>query len=126
MNGGEALVRTLVNHGVDTAFCVPGESYLAVLEALRRHSNAIRLVTNRHESGVAYAANGYAKIASKPGVAFVSRGPGATNAAIGIHTADQDSVPVVLFIGQVPKHEIGREAFQESTIRPSMAPSRRR
>ena len=113
MNGGEALVRTLVNHGVHTAFCVPGESYLAVLEALRRHSNAIRLITNRHESGATYAANGYAKIASKPGIAFVSRGPGATNAAIGIHTADQDSVPVVLFIGQVPTHEIGREAFQE-------------
>ncbi len=113
MNGGEALVATLLKHGVTTAFCVPGESYLAVLEALRRHGNAIRLVTHRHESGATFAANGYAKIQARPGVVLVSRGPGATNAAIGIHTAAQDSVPVVLFIGQVPTGEIGREAFQE-------------
>ena len=113
MNGGEALVATLLEHGVTTAFCVPGESYLAVLEALRRHGNAIHLVTHRHESGAAFAANGYAKISSRPGLVFVSRGPGAANAAIGIHTAAQDSVPVVLFIGQVPTREIGREAFQE-------------
>ncbi len=113
MTGGEALVRTLIAHGVDTAFCVPGESYLAVLESLRLHADTIRLVTSRHESGAAFAANGYAKISSKPGVALVSRGPGAANAAIGIHTADQDSVPVVLLVGQVPTAEAGREAFQE-------------
>ncbi len=113
MNGGEALVATLLEHGVTTAFCVPGESYLAVLEALRRHGNAIRLMTHRHESGAAFAANGYAKISARPGIVLVSRGPGATNAAIGIHTAAQDSVPLILFIGQVPTHEIGREAFQE-------------
>ncbi len=113
MNGGEALVATLLEHGVTAAFCVPGESYLAVLEALRRHGNTIRLITHRHESGAAFAANGYAKISAHPGIVLVSRGPGATNAAIGVHTAAQDSVPVVLFIGQVPTHEIGREAFQE-------------
>ena len=113
MNGGEALVATLLEHDVTTAFCVPGESYLAVLEALRRHGNAIRLVTHRHESGAAFAANGYAKISRRPGIALVSRGPGAANAAIGIHTAAQDSVPVVLLVGQVPTHEIGHEAFQE-------------
>ena len=113
MNGGEALVATLLEHGVTTAFCVPGESYLAVLEALRRHGNAIRLMTHRHESGAAFAANGYAKISARPGIVLVSRGPGATNAAIGIHTAAQDSVPLILFIGQVPTHEIGRESFQE-------------
>ncbi len=113
MNGGEALVETLAAQGVDTVFCVPGESYLAVLEALRRRSNAIRLVTNRHESGATFAANAYGKIARKPGIAFVSRGPGATNASIGLHTADQDSVPMVLFIGQLPRRELGREGFQE-------------
>jgi acetolactate synthase-1/2/3 large subunit len=113
MNAGEALVRTLDSHGVDTVFCVPGESYLAVLESLRGHANSIRLITNRHESGAAFAANGYAKISRKPGIAFVSRGPGATNASIGVHTADQDSVPLVLFIGQIPLSEMGREAFQE-------------
>ena len=113
MNGGEALVATLLEHGVTTAFCVPGESYLAVLEALRHHGNAIRLVTHRHESGAALAANGYAKISGRPGIVMVSRGPGATNAAIGVHTATQDSVPVVLLVGQVPSHEIGHEAFQE-------------
>ncbi|MBT5435346.1 MAG: hypothetical protein HOK83_16985, partial [Rhodospirillaceae bacterium] len=113
MNGGEALVETLASHGVDTVFCVPGESYLAVLEGLRRNDNSMRLVTNRHESGAAFAANGYAKISRKPGIAFVSRGPGATNASIGVHTADQDSIPLVLFIGQIPLIEMGREAFQE-------------
>jgi acetolactate synthase-1/2/3 large subunit len=113
MNAGESLVRTLASHGVDTVFCVPGESYLAVLDGLRRHANSIRLVTNRHESGATFAANGYAKISRKPGIAFVSRGPGATNASIGVHTADQDSVPLVLFIGQIPLSEMGREAFQE-------------
>jgi len=113
VNGGEALVETLASHGVDTVFCVPGESYLAALDGLRRHANTIRLVTNRHESGATFAANGYAKIGRRPGVAFVSRGPGATNASIGVHTADQDSIPLVLFIGQIPREEMGREAFQE-------------
>jgi len=113
MNGGAALVATLVAHGVDTAFCVPGESYLAVLEALRQNANRIRLVTNRHESGAAYAACVYGRIARRPGVAFVTRGPGATNASIGVHCAMQDSLPMVLFIGQVPRRELGRESFQE-------------
>lgn len=117
MNGGEALVRTLLRHGVRTAFCVPGESYLAVLDALARRADDIRLITNRHESGAAFAANGYAKIARRPGIAFVSRGPGAANAAIGVHTAAQDSIPLVLFVGQVPRAEQGREAFQEIDCR---------
>ncbi len=113
MNGGEALVRTLASHGVNTVFCVPGESYLAVLDSLRRHADRIRLVANRHEAGATFAANGFAKISRRPGVAFVSRGPGAANASIGVHTADQDSIPLVLFIGQVPRGDLGREAFQE-------------
>jgi len=113
MNGGEALVATLISHGVDTVFCVPGESYLAVLEGLRKNANAIQVVVNRHESGASFAANAYAKIGRRPGCAFVSRGPGATNASIGIHTADQDSIPLVLFIGQVPRNEFDRESFQK-------------
>jgi acetolactate synthase I/II/III large subunit len=113
MNGGDALVATLISHGVDTVFCVPGESYLAVLEGMRKNANAIRLVVNRHESGASFAANAYAKIGRRPGCAFVSRGPGATNASIGVHTADQDSIPLVLFIGQVPRAEFDRESFQK-------------
>ncbi|MFQ5984957.1 MAG: thiamine pyrophosphate-dependent enzyme [Alphaproteobacteria bacterium] len=117
MNGAEALVATLVDHGVDTAFCVPGESYLAVLEALRGARNRLRLVTNRHEAGAAFAAEAYAKLSGKPGIVFVTRGPGATNAAIGMHTAAQDSTPLVLFIGQVPTVQTGWEAFQEIDYR---------
>ena len=111
--GGEALVETLIAHGVDTAFCLPGESYLGVIESLRDHQNEIRLVVNRHESGASFAACAHARMTNKPGIAFVSRGPGASNAAIGVHTARQDSTPMVLFIGQVPTHQLGREAFQE-------------
>ncbi|MSP82565.1 MAG: thiamine pyrophosphate-binding protein [Alphaproteobacteria bacterium] len=117
MNGGEALVATLLAHGVDTAFCVPGESYLAVLEALRVNANRIRLITNRHESGASYGAAVYARIARRPGIAMVTRGPGATNASIGVHCAKQDSLPLVLFVGHVPSHEKGRESFQEIDYR---------
>ena len=113
MNGGDALVATLLAHGIETAFCVPGESYLAVLEALRRERDRIRLITNRHEGGASFAAEGYGKLTRTPGVVFVTRGPGATNAAIGVHTAAQDSTPLVLFIGQVPTAQKGLEAFQE-------------
>ena len=113
MNGGDALVATLLAHGCDTGFCVPGESYLAILAALKRERARFRLITNRHEAGVTFAAEAYAKLTRKPGIAFVTRGPGATNAAIGLHTADQDSSPLVLFIGQVPSAHLGLEAFQE-------------
>ena len=111
--GGDALVATLLDHGVDTAFGVPGESYLAVLEALREAQDRLRFVITRHESGATFAACAYARLARKPGIAFVTRGPGATNASIGIHTARQDSVPLVVFIGQVPSDQRGRESFQE-------------
>ena len=117
MNGGDALVATLLAHGVDTAFCVPGESYLAVLEALRRERGRLRLITNRHEAGAAFAADAYGKLTGTPGIVFVTRGPGATNAAIGVHTAAQDSTPMVLFVGQVPTREKGLEAFQEIDYR---------
>jgi len=113
MNGGETLVAALLAHDVEMSFCVPGESYLTVLEALRQARGRIRLVLNRHESGATLAAEAYAKATGKPGIAFVTRGPGATNASIGLHTAKQDSTPLVLFIGHVPTEEMGREAFQE-------------
>jgi len=113
MNGGEALVATLLSHGASTGFCVPGESYLTVLEALRVARDRFRLVLCRHESTTTFAADAYAKATGKPGIAFVTRGPGATNASIGLHTAKQDSSPIVLFIGHVPTREMGRESFQE-------------
>ena len=113
MRGGEAVVETLIAYGVDTAFSVPGESYLPILDAIKRSRNAIRLITPRHEQGVTFAAEAYGKLTGRPAAGFVSRGPGATNASIGVHTAAQDSTPMVLFIGQVPTTTRGREAFQE-------------
>ena len=113
MNGGEALVETLVALGVDTGFTVPGESFLNVLEALRVRRDAFRLVSTRHESGAAFAAEAFGKLSGRPAAVFVSRGPGATNAAIGIHTARQSSTPLLLFVGHVRTRSKGREAFQE-------------
>ncbi len=112
MSAAQALVATLRGHGVDRVFCVPGESYLPVLDALGDET-AIDLITCRHESGAGYMAVADAKLTGKPGICFVSRGPGATNASIAVHTAEQDAVPLLLFIGQVPRRDIGRGAFQE-------------
>jgi acetolactate synthase I/II/III large subunit len=109
--GARILVDQLVAHGVDTAFCVPGESYIAVLDALR--DAPIRLVVARHEAGAANMAEAYGKLTGRPGVCFVTRAPGATHAATGVYTAFQDSTPLVLFVGQVPRAHRGREAFQE-------------
>ncbi|TFW00535.1 thiamine pyrophosphate-binding protein [Oxalobacteraceae bacterium OM1] len=114
-NGGQILVDALRVHGVDTAFGVPGESYLAVLDAL--HDAPIRFIVNRQEGGAAFMAEAYAKLTGKPGICFVTRGPGATNAAIGVHTAQQDSTPLILFIGQVGNDFVEREAFQEIDYR---------
>jgi|KBSSwiStaDraftv2_1062776.scaffolds.fasta_scaffold14193_3 acetolactate synthase-1/2/3 large subunit len=108
----DLLVDCLAAHGVDRVFCVPGESYLAALDALH-DSNAIETIVCRHESGAGFMAVGDAKLTGRPGVAFVSRGPGATNASIAVHVAEQDAVPLVLFVGQVPRAEIGRRSFQE-------------
>jgi acetolactate synthase-1/2/3 large subunit len=113
--GGRLLVDQLVIHGVDTAFCVPGESYLAVLDAL--HDSSIRLVTCRHEAGAANMADAYGKLTGRPGVCMVTRGPGATQASVGVHTAFQDSTPLVLLVGQVASDQIEREAFQELDYR---------
>ena len=108
----DLLVDCLVAHDVDRVFCVPGESYLAVLDALHER-NAVATFVARHEGGAGFMAVADAKITGRPGVAFVSRGPGATNASIAVHVADQDAAPLVLFVGQVPRAEIGRRSFQE-------------
>jgi len=114
-SGGQILVDALQVHGVDTAFGVPGESYLDVLDAL--HDSQIRFVINRQEGGAAFMAEAYGKLTGKPGICFVTRGPGATNASIGVHTAFQDSTPMILFIGQVGTDFMDREAFQEIDYR---------
>src|SRR5262245_15888832 len=108
----DLLVDCLAAHGVDRVYCVPGESYLAALDALH-DSNAIQTIVCRHESGAGFMAVGDAKVTAKPGIALVSRGPGATNASIAVHVAEQDAVPLILFVGQVPREEIGRRSFQE-------------
>jgi len=114
--GARLLVDQLLIQGVNHIFCVPGESYLGVIDALH-DARAIKLVVNRHESGSTFMAEAYAKLTGQPGVAFVTRGPGATNGSIGIHTAFQDSTPMVVFIGQVGSDFVEREAFQEVDYR---------
>jgi acetolactate synthase-1/2/3 large subunit len=115
--GGRILVDQLRVHGADLAFCVPGESYLAVLDALYDARDAIRLIVARQDGGAAYMAEAYGKLTGRPGICFVTRGPGATNAAIAVHTAQQDSTPMILFIGQVGSDFVEREAFQEIDYR---------
>jgi acetolactate synthase-1/2/3 large subunit len=109
--GGEILVDQLELNGADLAFCLPGESFLPVLDAL--HDSPIRLVSCRHEQGAANAAEAYGKLTGRPGICLVTRGPGATQAAVGVHTARQDSTPMLLLVGQVPRAFRGREAWQE-------------
>lgn len=111
--GGVLLVEALLAQGADTAFCVPGESYLPVLDALYDVRDRIRLITCRQEGGAAFMAEAHGKLTGRPGICFVTRGPGASNAAIGVHTAKQDSTPMILFIGQVGRAHRDREAFQE-------------
>lgn len=112
-SGGRILVDQLLIHGVDTAFCVPGESYLAATDAMYDVQDRLRLIVCRQEGGATNMAEAYGKLTGRPGVCFVTRGPGATNASIGIHTARHDSTPLVLFVGQVPRDHRGRGAFQE-------------
>lgn len=115
-NGGQILVEALRLNGVDTIYCVPGESYLPVLDALQDH-DSIRTITTRHEGAASNMADAYGKVTGLPGVAFVTRGPGATHAANGVHTAMQDSTPMLLFIGQVETGTREREGFQEVDYR---------
>jgi acetolactate synthase-1/2/3 large subunit len=115
--GGQILADALAVHGVDTIFGVPGESYLAVLDGLYPHRERMRFVICRQEGGAAFMTDAYAKLTGKPGVLMVTRGPGATNASIGVHAAFQDSVPMVVLIGQVGSDFADREAFQEIDYR---------
>lgn len=121
-SGGQILVDALRIHGVKRAFCVPGESYLAVLDALYDVREDIDLVVCRQEGGAAYMAEAYGKLTAEPGICFVTRGPGATNASVGVHTAFQDSTPMLLFIGQVARDQQDREAFQEVDFRQMFGP----
>jgi len=116
-HGGQILANALVRQGVDLAFGVPGESFLPLLDGLVDHSKDFRFITCRQEGGAAYMSEAYAKLTGKPGVLMVTRGPGASNAMVGIHTAYQDSTPLVLFIGQVGTDMVEREAFQEMDYR---------
>jgi len=107
------LVECLIEQGVTHAFGVPGESYLAVLDGFHAYRDQIQFVINRQEGGAAYMADAQGRLSGRPGVCFVTRGPGATNASVGIHTAFQDSTPMVLFVGDVGSDFRDREAFQE-------------
>ncbi|NYE26058.1 thiamine pyrophosphate-binding protein [Pigmentiphaga litoralis] len=111
-SGGQLLVDALAVQGVDRVFCVPGESYLDVLDALYAHPDIETIVT-KHEGAAANMAEADGKLMGRPGICFVTRGPGATHAAIGVHIAQQDSTPMILFVGQAPREHLGREAFQE-------------
>ncbi len=113
--GGEILIDQLAIHGVRHVFCVPGESYLAALDAF--HDSKIALTVCRHESGAAIMAEAVGKTTGRPGICFVTRGPGAANASAGIHIARQDSSPMIVFVGQVGRHMREREAFQELDYR---------
>ncbi len=121
-SGGQILVDALKIHGVDTAYCVAGESYLDVLNAMYDAKDTINLVTCRQEGGAGFMAETYGKLTGKPGICMVTRGPGACNASIAVHTAMQDSTPMILFIGQVARDQAEREAFQEVDYRKMFAP----
>lgn len=111
-SAAELIVDSLVAHAIDRLFCVPGESYLALLDALHGRSD-IDIVVCRHEAGAGFMALADARLTGRPGIACVSRGPGASNAAIAVHAAQQDAVPFILLIGQVPAQSLRRDSFQE-------------
>lgn len=110
---GHLIVECLIEQGVELAFGVPGESYLAVLDGFHAYGERIRFIVNRQEGGAAFMAEAHGKLTGRPGICFVTRGPGATNASIGVHNAFQDSTPMVLFVGDVGSDFRDREAFQE-------------
>jgi len=120
---GHLLVQCLIAQGVTHAFGVPGESYLAVLDGFHAHADQIQFVTCRQEGGAAFMADAQGRLTGRPGVCFVTRGPGATNASIGVHTAFQDSTPMVLFVGDVASDTRDREAFQEVDFASFFGPS---
>jgi acetolactate synthase-1/2/3 large subunit len=113
VSGGELLVRTLIEAGVDHVFCVPGESFLAALDAMYDTKARLRVVACRHEGAAANMAEAYGRLTGKPGVCFVTRGPGATHASVGVHTAEQGSTPLLLLVGQIPGAHTDRRSLQE-------------
>jgi acetolactate synthase-1/2/3 large subunit len=119
-DGGRIVVDQLLLNGIDTMFCVPGESFLPVLDAV--YDAPVRLVVCRQEGGAAHMAAAYGRLTGRPGVCLVTRGPGATNASVGVHTAAQDSAPMLLLVGQVERGHRGREAFQELEVARVFAP----
>jgi len=121
-HGGRILADALAAHGVRTAFGVPGESFLPVLDGLHDLRDKLRFVVCRQEGGASYMAEAGAKLTGEPGVLFVTRGPGATNGAVGVHTAHQDSTPMLVFVGQVGNDFVEREAFQEVDYRRMYGP----
>lgn len=120
--GGQVLVDQLLIHGADTAYCVPGESYLEVLDALHDVKDRFTLINARHEAGAANMAETYGKLTGTPGICMVTRGPGACHAAIGVHIAQQDSTPMILLVGQIARDTTDREAFQEIDYRAMFGP----
>ncbi len=122
---GHLLVECLIEQGVTHAFGVPGESYLAVLDGFHAYRDRIQFITNRQEGGAAFMADAQGRLTGRPGICFVTRGPGATNASIGVHTAFQDSTPMVLFVGDVGSDFRDREAFQEVDFNSFFGPSTR-
>src|SRR4051812_9038176 len=120
---GHLIVECLAAQGVTHAFGVPGESYLAVLDGFHKYRDRIQFVINRQEGGAAFMAEAAGKMTGRPGICFVTRGPGATNASIGVHTAFQDSTPMVLFVGDVASDQRDREAFQELEYNNFFGPS---
>jgi acetolactate synthase I/II/III large subunit len=121
-SGGQLLADQLVVHGADLAFSVPGESYIGLLDGLYTHRGRLRLITARHEASAANMAEAYGKLTGRPGLCLVTRGPGATHASVGVHTAFQDSTPMLLLIGQVAREQRDREAFQEVDLRAMFGP----
>jgi len=121
-HGGRVLVDQLVLHGADHAFSVPGESFLAALDGFYDVKDKLRFVVCRHEAGAANMAEAYGKLTNRPGICFVTRGPGATHASVGVHTAFQDSTPMILFVGDVGSGFRDREAFQEVDFSKMFAP----
>jgi acetolactate synthase-1/2/3 large subunit len=117
ITGGQALISALMANGANIAFGVPGESYLAALDAIHDVEDNFRFITCRHEAGAANMAEAHGKLTGQPGICFVTRGPGATHATIGLHTAFQDSTPMIMLIGQVASDQVEREAFQEIDYR---------
>ncbi|MCS0466849.1 thiamine pyrophosphate-binding protein, partial [Burkholderia mallei] len=115
--GARLLVDALLANHVERVFCVPGESFLAVLDSLADETERIRTIVCRHEAAAANMAEAVGKLTGRPGIAFATRGPGATHASIGVHTAFQDSTPMILFIGQCAREHLDREAFQEIDYR---------